>query len=392
MKKIIAEQGGRPLTNDDLLIADQNTQIIQEMVQDAYRSAYERELLSTEPMIVSGVNMVDQNNGTYNITSGVILYSGFLFTFKGATNVALPTQFLPRVQNEERTYFDGVQRVAIENYEIERGIGPVRLSLSTPRYSDMLGFSGYDLVIRTQEQFDRMLASPTWLDAKSVALVGDGGGLKFNCTIGEANRDIVVPSNVQQLHGYKRSIINITETEGSFENGGLTTNYNVDFEGRNLIVASEGSYSFGRCINLIGCQNIANSSPTDGVSGFRNCHELVNCVGLAMSITNDYGVTSTASGFDSCLRMVNCVADGRDDRVTEVYKGAVNYGFKDCEQLSNCWAGGVFNSAFNDCFNIANCSAIGATCKWVFYSCKYTVNTIGTWSGDTSTRLNHRDA
>ena len=72
-------------------------------------------------------------------------------------------------------------------------------------------FTIYDKAIRTQDEFDTMIANPTWLDAQSVALVGE-----FT-----ANAGIVIPPAVKQIHGFNGAKITITDAT-NYEGYGLS--------------------------------------------------------------------------------------------------------------------------------------------------------------------------
>lgn len=81
---------------------------------------------------------------------------------------------------------------------------------ATKAYVDYVAAGGnvqqvYDLIIRTQDEFEAMVASPTWFDAVSVALVGNGGGLLFTKQTG-----MKIPSTVKQIHGFNRATISVT--------------------------------------------------------------------------------------------------------------------------------------------------------------------------------------
>ena len=65
--------------------------------------------------------------------------------------------------------------------------------------------SGYDIVITSQAQFDAMIASPTWLDAQSVLIVGGGGsGALTDAPAGSYCRtaSITIPATVKKYCGY----------------------------------------------------------------------------------------------------------------------------------------------------------------------------------------------
>ena len=106
-------------------------------------------------------------------------------------------------------------------------------------YND-LGNRPYDLVVRTQAQFEEMIASATWLDATSVALVGQ-------FTYGAANNSgIKVPSSVKQIHGFNGAKITITNFvyNGTTAKGGLwydTRPTTLDYSIRDLEVDCTGT-------------------------------------------------------------------------------------------------------------------------------------------------------
>src|SRR5690606_38106021 len=63
---------------------------------------------------------------------------------------------------------------------------------------------GFDLIIRTQAQFNTMIASPNWLGAVSVALIG-----QFTLSTPN-NSGVKIPATVKQIQGFNGAKITIT--------------------------------------------------------------------------------------------------------------------------------------------------------------------------------------
>ncbi len=88
--------------------------------------------------------------------------------------------------------------------DLER-LGVFKGKLDEIIISGSVSGSVYDVVIRTQEQFDTLLASEDWLGASSVCFVGDGGDLEFT-----SNSTILIPMTVKQLVGINDCIIHVS--------------------------------------------------------------------------------------------------------------------------------------------------------------------------------------
>ena len=116
----------------------------------------------------------------------------------------------------------------------------------------------YSKVIRTQTEFEELIASPNWLGATSVALVGQ-------FTLSTANNSgIKVPLTVKQIQGFNSAKITITNFvyNESTAKGGLwydTRPTTLDYNIRDLEVDCTGTDSF--------------------TLGFYNCTNLTNCTG-----------------------------------------------------------------------------------------------------------------
>jgi hypothetical protein len=97
----------------------------------------------------------------------------------------------------------------------------------------------YSKVIRTQAEFNELIASPTWLGATSVALVG-------LFTLSTANNSgIKIPATVKQIHGFNGAKITITNFKYNSDTakGGLwydTLPTTLDYSIRDLEVDCTG--------------------------------------------------------------------------------------------------------------------------------------------------------
>ena len=199
--------------------------------------------------------------------------------------------------------------------------------------------TAYDKIIRTQAEFDALIASPTWLGAESVALVGQ-------FTLSTANNSgIKVPDTVKQIHGFNRAKItvtnflyNVTTAKGGlWYNTRPTTNeysirdLEVDCTGTGTGAVGTG-YGFRECTNLTNCTGTGTGTGAGGIGyGFRGCTNLTNCTGTG-TVT---GTVGTGYGFRECTNLTNCTGTGTGT-------GAVGtgYGFYDITYASNCKDGG----------------------------------------------------
>lgn len=237
--------------------------------------------------------------------------------------------------------------------------------------------AAYDVVIRTQAEFEALIASPTWLGAVSVCFVGDGGTLKF--TRGDVN-GIRIPQTVKQVHGMNNAVVEITgDYSTQFAFGYATLPTTDEYEVKNLTVkcfwtpvafcncrnlqscvgtgVATNGYGFSNCENIYGCSGVAESTMDSGCSGFYQCKRLVNCVGSGTGTTPGYA--SFDYGFYGCTQLVNCIGHGAS-------LGGKGVGFGGCKQLVNCIGVGetseraafdLYGSyAYEDCSCLNGCS------------------------------------
>ncbi len=266
--------------------------------------------------------------------------------------------------------------------------------------SDTFMSGVYDQVIKTQSEFETLIASSTWLDAKSVAFVG--GTSTFTLSDGSG---VFVPDTVIRVDGFNNATIEVTNFvyNSSTNKGGFWRNIITDdtFTCSGMTVNCDSSRGFACCDNLtncsgtgnygfIYCDNLTNCSSTGVSYGFAYCDNLTNCSGTGVSygfyncdnLTNCSGTSTSTSSYPSsfryCYNLTNCTGTG-----TSTYSG---YGFEQCGNLTNCSGSGTgsSNSAFGfyDCDNLSNCTGYGTSSNLGcgFSSCYNLTNCTGTGS------------
>ena len=256
----------------------------------------------------------------------------------------------------------------------------------------------YDQVIRTQAEFDVLIASPTWLDAKSVCFIGDGGTLKFT----RATTGYKIPQTVKNIKGLHSAILEVTDFAFNHATSKAvlfyalmptTDDYSID--SIECIVTSTvtgQSHGFSYCTQLTNCTGtgneygfshctqLTNCTGTDNVdgNGFGYCTQLTNCTGAGAilafgsckQLTNCIG-TGNGKGFSSCTQLTNCTGTG------------ATYGFSYCTQVTNCTgANNVDGSGFSSCTQLTNCTGTGKGSGYEsgngFYHCTQLTNCTGT--------------
>lgn len=279
----------------------------------------------------------------------------------------------------------------------------------------------YDVIIRTQQEFDALIASPTWLDAKSVLFVGDGGTLIF---LKDDGKGICVPSTVKRISAINLAIINVMNFDPSniaafyYDNlpasndtyiehiklvvhgvtGGTVTGFHHCTIMRgctcNVLAYGEEASAFNACSNIESCIGIVTG--TGKQYGFINCSRIntsTALVNLSKDLTNCcfYGCAGIESGdagtgdigFRGCTHLsncvsnynrigfsfssliANCISNVRADEAID--PNGIIIGFDNCTHLSNCES--VANdaegrtkvpaTAFNSCGLLVNCSGSG---------------------------------
>lgn len=200
--------------------------------------------------------------------------------------------------------------------------------------------ASYDLVIRTQADFEAFCNNLNNITAKSVLFVGDGGTLEFTLS---TSTGLVLPQSLYVLKGVNNAIINITHSS-SDNSAAIHYETNPDFNHtiEDITLKVNSGVSLGRakgfeyCNNLKNCVAIVNGIYTSSISttsygyayGFSSCNNLINCRATVIGKASTDISTGYAFGFFDCSGLINCVADSTATRRS--------YGFTNCKKLFNC--------------------------------------------------------
>ncbi len=244
--------------------------------------------------------------------------------------------------------------------------------------------SVFDLVIRTQAEFEAMYASSTWLDAKSVCFIGDGGSLEFTRSDGSGLKIPQTVMNLQGLNGAKINVTNFSYNESTNKAAlwyatqpEVGTGYWID--GLEVECAGIGQgYGFYSCTQLTNCTGTGTGSGY----GLYNCTQLTNCTGNGTGSFGGWGY-----GFYGCIQLTNCTGTG-----TNSSSSGQGYGFHSCTQLTNCTGTGTGTgdgqgNGFYNCTQLTNCTGTGTGTGEVggygygFRGCIQLTNCTGTGTG-----------
>jgi hypothetical protein len=184
----------------------------------------------------------------------------------------------------------------------------------------------YDIIVRTQAEFNALIADSTWFGAVSIALIGA-------FTLSTANNSgVKIPSTVKQIHGYNGAKITITNflynattAKGGLWYDTLPTTHDYEIIGLEIDCTGAGGMTargFNNCTNLINCTGTATGSQG---YGFNACSNMFNCKGTGI------GQSSAGYGFYNCTNLTSCTGTG-----TGMGTG---YGFYNPSYASACRAG-----------------------------------------------------
>lgn len=223
--------------------------------------------------------------------------------------------------------------------------------------------SSYDVIIRTQEEFEALLASPDWLGVKSAAFKG---------TFVKNGDGITVPAGVRTIAGLDGAVICVNDYAGEPLQGafGYAAPASVGTSVRDLTVkvngaphklnvfrycrdlrncrailcrAAGGSAGYGECEGLYGCTAETEENEGYNAVGFQNCRVLERCkVRIAGEACDGYRdseelyacesrITSnnTANGFNRCKKVRRCVSEA---------KGRNAAAYRECTHVENSLA------------------------------------------------------
>lgn len=154
------------------------------------------------------------------------------------------------------------------------------------------GAGTFDLVIRTQQEFEDMLADETWFDAKAVAIPGD---LSLVADIW----DVTVPANVKLIDGFHTGWIRIEEA-GNFnisnctlQNIKITTGYaTCAIRGEDCtFINCDAGFDFVENSIFINCKN----TWEDGFDGVSNIY--YHCEGFFTAEDSIYYACKTLDSY-----------------------------------------------------------------------------------------------
>lgn len=218
----------------------------------------------------------------------------------------------------------------------------------------------FDLVIRTQAEFEAMYNDPNWLGATSIAFVGDGGTLEFT----KIGLGLVIPKAVKQIVGFNNATILhtnpitygnsnpgtfavmdkviqsvyitglVVKVQGVF-NGNVSAFYGISsvrdcqvyIEGGGNLLRGYGGRVCWRCDSVSNCRGKVTTpldAPTGNWAGYSECTKISNC-----TIQGDAGPDVSFVGIGACENISNCISMGYGFDVK---------GYRACKQLSNCTA------------------------------------------------------
>ena len=262
---------------------------------------------------------------------------------------------------------------------------------------------GYDYVVASQSDFDTMIASETWFDAKSVL---------FLCNVNGNEKDIVVPPNVLEIEGLNHGI----GLCSSFGYASLPDDIksarmyirNLHFNNSNYGAMGHGTVNakgIHHCVNLYNVTNRLSASDTVNSAqetiAFNSCRNLTNCFGYfgqshgsstdiklvvyqnCSNLESCYGKTTFFEGanngcaiFEDCTNLKNCNAILDHDSGTTVSSPL----FVNCSYLFNCYIKSSYTNryyaqGFLGCNDLINCGADFAPSGGMLYSmCSTLIN------------------
>lgn len=211
----------------------------------------------------------------------------------------------------------------------------------------------FGIVIRTQEEFDRLISSEDWFGVHSVLFVGDGGNKKFIRSDGQG---ILVPQSVFKLQGTDDAIIEVTNyrhNSGPTAVAALwlksreeTTRYSI----RDLTINCSGEdtviYGLHNFQNVIRCRvNIRVTNSGQHSAGFVLCSNLTECT--------SHVIGGDSYAFQYCYHAANCNAGESDINSPDL----PNYGFVSCSHLTNSTATAK-KIGFSECVELTSCATV----------------------------------
>lgn len=218
------------------------------------------------------------------------------------------------------------------------------------------GSSPYDIVIRTQAEFDRLIRSANWLGAHSVLFVG-----KFR-----TDRELVIPPSVFNLAGMQDTVIQIDlsadQNNGAVRYKNKPTSASYSIKDLAFDIHSDVTRNI-----LTGCENFINVSNCkvrveniDSCCGFSCCSNLRDCTvelfGQAIPVNSETPMDNFPC-YELCSNIISCTGKVTCDNPNHRDQNTVM--FLRCSNIMNCQVDDpVFGAAFDNCDDIVNCRAL----------------------------------
>jgi len=224
-----------------------------------------------------------------------------------------------------------------------------------------------DRVIRTQADFDAMISSGTWLDAKSVLIVGGGGSGTGGAYVTTAG--ITIPATVKNIYGINTATIIpafiASETTILGYSTSDTANYSYSISGIHIILTNVApgsvvTYMFRNMYNISNCSAIVDPAITitGSVIGFYYCSNVTNCFASIIG--------TSGTGFYYCNYLTNCNGTG---------SGFHAHGFTECRYVTNCIGTGTTTTGcavgFDRSAYLTNCLGKGSKTSGEGYGFMY---------------------
>ena len=345
-----------------------------------------------------------EGGSVYIDNSGNGIWDSNPTEFQGYTIVKLYHQ-----QTQESCYSYAEDCYAVFEVEVVGEISEIKREIKTIAVNPT-----NTVVINTQSDFDNMVASSNWLDARFVL---------FNTNV-RATTTITVPSNVRcidgngfkitfdsgEYFGYSAHYITIKSYQNEFKKNRIVRNlcvsapsndgfkgyryfYSVDNCKFIFVRNTNNNYGFYECYNLSNCSVSRGSSQsgTDGNYGYYNCKNLIGCVSecghydngfygcenlMACSAWTAQGSNSggiSGNGFETCIGLSHCKVAHKG--VYSAYIGTeTKYAYFLCSTLNYCTVeytdAAQQSCGFKECNNLQNCGGEATNDKvFVYDSC-----------------------
>lgn len=208
-------------------------------------------------------------------------------------------------------------------------------------YADKL--APYDRIVRTQTEFESLIASPDWLGAESVAFKG---------TFVKSGDGIKVSAGVRTIVGLDGAVIKIqNHTNANYQGGfgyGALPGKGASVRGLTVEIESAAHKvnAFYRCRNLENCRAVLRQTG-GGSAGYGECADIHACTAETAE-----GTGFNTAGFQNCKRLRMCEA---------LITGETCDGYRDSEDLTSCVcdiAADNTANGFNRCKNVSRCGSV----------------------------------